>query len=97
MRVGVSAVTEHLDINPRYREIHKSAADEIAAFHSEPETSSHSSLVASCPKIVPQMRLELFTTRNRDCQLRNPQCRSPFRLVFHHSKLIDIVEKVHWV
>ena len=36
-------VTEHLDINPRYREIHKSAAaDEIAASHSEPETSSHS-------------------------------------------------------
>ena len=46
MRVGVSAVTEHLDINPRYREIHKSAADEIAAFHSELSSlrsSSHSS------------------------------------------------------
>ena len=40
---SATVVTEHLDINPRYREIHKSAADEIACFHSEPSSSKSSS------------------------------------------------------
>ena len=73
--VSATVVTEHPDINPRYREIHKSAADEIATSRSPPWWIIVSVWQEKMPK-NPKAASTLYNPlRNCFC---SPQCTKAF-------------------